>query len=278
VIELAQAEDLLDIRIATFDAEATWADIARVHDQRFVEAVRHGRPKEVAQSQGFRWSPEFADALVRIWNGQYAAAKLALETGGIVFHPVSGAHHAGFSRGSGFCTFNFLAGIALRTIRERLVNATGIIDLDAHTGNGTFYWVENEPGLAAFDISGGDWLGNVTYPSWAEYYVAHNAVQYAQFLERLPAWLDRTKPEIVFYQAGIDCWEQDGVGGIDGVTAEFLSVRDRFVLGHLVQREIPTVINLGGGYEAHSPELHVLTARIAVDLLQDQARVGVEIC
>jgi len=64
--------------------------------------------KELAQSQGFRWSPEFADALARIWNGQFVAAKMALDTKGIVFHPVSGAHHAGFSRGSGFCTFNFL--------------------------------------------------------------------------------------------------------------------------------------------------------------------------
>jgi acetoin utilization deacetylase AcuC-like enzyme len=118
----------------------------------------------------------------------------------------------------------------------------------------------------------------VTYPSWAEYYVAHNAVQYAQFLERLPEWLDRTKPEIVFYQAGMDCWEQDGVGGIDGVTAEFLSGRDRFVLGHLMQREIPTVINLGGGYETHSPELHVLTARIAADLLWKKAQVPLGGC
>ena len=278
MIELAQAEGLLDIQTPAFDAEAAWADIARVHDQRFVEAVRHGRPKELAQSQGFRWSPEFADALARIWNGQYAATKLALDTKGIVFHPVSGAHHAGFSRGSAFCTFNFLAGIALQAIRERLVDATGIIDLDAHTGNGTFYWVENEPGLAAFDISGGDWLGSVTYPSWAEYDVAHNAVQYGQFLERLPAWLDRTTPEIVFYQAGVDCWEQDGVGGIDGVTAEFLSVRDRFVLGHLAQRATPAVVNLGGGYETVSPELHVQTARVAVGLQREDVRVGLGIC
>jgi acetoin utilization deacetylase AcuC-like enzyme len=86
-------------------------------------------------------------------------------------------------------------------------------------------------------------------------------------LERLPDWLDRTHPEIVFYQAGVDCWEHDTVGGIDGVTEKFLGVRDRFVLAHLVRREIPVVINLGGGYETASPALHVHTARIAADLL-----------
>ena len=278
MIELARAEDLLDIRTATFDAEATWVDIARVHDQRFVEAVRHGRPTELAQSQGFRWSPEFADALVRIWNGQYAAAKLALESKGIIFHPVSGAHHAGFSRGSAFCTFNFLAGIGLRLMREGSVNNTGIIDLDSHTGNGTFFWVKDEPGLAAFDISGGDWLGGAEHPYWSEYYVARNAVRYTEWLGRLPAWLDRNKPEIVFYQAGMDCWEHDRVGGIDGVTEKLLGVRDRFVLMHLTQREIPVVISLGGGYEERSPVLHVETARIAAGLLRGGAGVGHAAC
>ena len=249
-----------------------------VHDQRFVDAVRTGKPRALAESQGFRWSPTFAEALARIWNGQYAAAKLALESGGVIFHPVSGAHHAGFSRGPAFCTFNFLAGIGLRLMREKLVNATGIIDLDAHTGNGTFFWVKDERGLAAFDISGGDWLGVVTYPEWAEYYVAHDAVQYAQSLERLPNWLDRAKPEIVFYQAGMDCWEQDGVGGIDGVTAQFLGVRDQFVLAQLVERGVPVVINLGGGYEPRSPSLHVETARIAAALLRGSAGLGQATC
>ena len=60
VIELAQAEDLVELRQAPFDDDAAWADIATVHDQAYVEAVRTGEPRRLAESQGFRWSPAFA--------------------------------------------------------------------------------------------------------------------------------------------------------------------------------------------------------------------------
>lgn len=252
-----------------FDVEATWADIARVHDPKYANAVKTGKPLRMAQSQGFTWSPDFADAVARIWNGQFAAALLALATGGMVFHPVSGAHHAGVKSGMGFCTLNFLAGAGLRLLREGKALRVGIIDLDAHQGNGTFEWVKTCSGPAHFDISGGDW-GVRDVPDWAEYHVVSDSVGYAKALERLGHWLDQTKPQAVLYQPAVDCWEQDRVGGIAGVTADFLSWRDRFVLTHLLEWKIPVVINLGGGYETRSPELHVETARVAVELLESR--------
>jgi len=119
VVDLATAEQLLEPRAVPFDAAATWADIATVHDPAFVEAVRTGRPLGLAQSQGFTWSPAFADALCRIWNGHIAACRMALGAG-TVLHPVSGAHHAGFARGSGFCTFNYLVGAARALLTDGL--------------------------------------------------------------------------------------------------------------------------------------------------------------
>ena len=263
VIGLARAEDLLDTRTAPFDLEATLADIARVHDPAFVAAVLTGRPVDLAESQGFRWSPAFAESVARIWSGQHAAALLALETGRFVFHPVSGAHHAGLRRGSAFCTFNFLAGIAFRLMRERRAWTVGIVDLDAHTGNGTIDFAVDDPRLACFDISGARWLDTLPLPPWVEHRVARNATQYTESLSHLPAWLDEHEPDLVFYQAGVDCWERDAVGGIAGVTARFLAERDETVLLELAARGIPAVINLGGGYESESPALHVQTARIA---------------
>jgi len=131
---------------------------------------RSNTPRQLAGSQGFCWSPEFAAALARIGNGHYVVATLAPETGGIVFHSVSDTHGAGFSRGSAFCTFNFLAGTGFLLMRASRIGITGIIDLDSHTGSGTFFWVKDEPDLTAFDISGNDSFGNVAYPSRAEYY------------------------------------------------------------------------------------------------------------
>lgn len=267
---VAMAVSVLDVRPTTFDEEATWRDVAKVHLPSYAQAVRTGFPRSLAESQGFTWSPAFATALARIWAGQYAAAEIALAEGGFVFHPVSGAHHAGIGSGGGFCTLNFLAGAALRLIREGRVERVGIIDLDAHQGNGTFEWVRGEARLAHFDISGSSWGVDVT-PKWATYRVAHNARQYDTALRELDAWLDDVRPSVVFYQAGADCWQYDHVGGITGVDRAFLARRDMRVLSALMVRNIPTVINLGGGYSGVAATLHAQTAVIAARLLNGDA-------
>ena len=53
------------------------------------------------------------------------AAKLALDPGGIVFHPVSGAHHAGFSRGSAFAPSDRV--FRMKHNRDRVVVAVGCV-------------------------------------------------------------------------------------------------------------------------------------------------------
>ena len=76
VVRMARDEGLLDLRSMPFDAEAAWADIATVHHQAYVDAVRTGAPRHLANSQGFDWSPEQADAVARIWSGHIAACRM----------------------------------------------------------------------------------------------------------------------------------------------------------------------------------------------------------
>jgi hypothetical protein len=52
---------------APFDARETWTQIAKVDNPACVEAVPTGEPRGRATSQGFRWSPEFAESVARIW-------------------------------------------------------------------------------------------------------------------------------------------------------------------------------------------------------------------
>lgn len=260
MIRMAQEEDLLDVRRVPFDADSTWADIAAVHDPAYVHAVRTGVPQRLAESQGFRWSPAQAEAVARIWNGHIAACRLAL-TEGLVFHPVSGAHHAGAASGSGFCTFNFLSGAARAMLREgrRMV---AVIDLDVHQGNGTHELENGNPGVALFDIAGGRWV-DVVNTDRIEYHIVRNAAAYREALQRLPAFLDRVRPDLVQYQAGMDPFEEDPIGGLDGVSEPFLKWRDAFVIGHVRRRAIPLVVNLAGGYgRGVSERLHLNTARI----------------
>ena len=223
--------------------------------------MRTGKPEGLARSQGFRWSPRFANSVARIWAGHLAACRLALTEPMMVLHPVSGAHHANYASGSGFCTFNFLVGGAVELLRTGL-HRVAIVDLDAHPGDGTCALTRGDDAIALFDIAGGSW-GDVRNDHRVEYHVARDAARYREALHRLPAFLDRIRPALVQYQAGMDPFEDDPVGGIDGVTEAFLMERDRFVVEQVRGRGIPLVVNLAGGYvRGVSERLHVNTVRL----------------
>jgi len=63
------------------------------------------------------------------------------------------------------------------------------------------------------------------------------------------------------YQAGMDPYERDPVGGIDGVDEEFLRRRDAHVVGAVARAGIPLVVNLAGGYTDTAERLHLMTIR-----------------
>ena len=249
---------MIDLRKVPFDEDEAWASIMSVHDPAYVDAVRTGQPAGLARSQGFRWSPRFANSVARIWAGHLAACRLAL-TEPMVLHPVSGAHHANYASGSGFCTFNFLVGGAVELLRMGL-HRVAIIDLDAHPGDGTYRLSRGREGIALFDIAGGSWVDVVNTAS-VEYHVARDASQYEVAFRHLEAFLDRVRPELVMFQAGMDPYEHDPVGGIPGVDEAFLRRRDSHVIQQVSWRRIPLVVNIAGGYVDGVERLHLMTVR-----------------
>jgi len=177
----------------------------------------------------------------------------------MVLHPVSGAHHANYASGSGFCTFSFLVGGAVELLRMGL-HRVAIIDLDAHPGDGTYRLSRGREGIGLFDIAGGSWV-DVANTASVEYYVARDAGQYEAALQRLAPFLDRVRPQLVMYQAGMDPYEHDPVGGIPGVNEAFLRRRDSHVIAEVSSRRIPLVVNLAGGYVDGVERLHLMTVR-----------------
>src|SRR5580765_3229887 len=82
--------------------------LSRVHDPEYVEAVRTGNPRELAESQGFHWDPALWEMVCASNGGVIAAASVALRTRRVSGSLSSGLHHARRARGAGFCTFNGL--------------------------------------------------------------------------------------------------------------------------------------------------------------------------
>lgn len=245
------------------DLDPVWAHIASWHDRKYVKAVRTGRNRSLAESQGFTWSPEFADSVARVWFGQHFAQRLARKTGRAVLHPVSGAHHAHPDMGGGFCTFNY-AVAALMDVAETDPHCVpAVIDLDAHWGDGTAAFAAHNPRLRVFDVHGRVQNKRELFHSGRSVdHGVRDITAYWDALAELPAWLEAQGVTDAVYLAGMDPYVDDMVGGIDGMTSGALFSRDLFVISLLEAHGISTVVNFAGGYVPEKVvELHGNTIR-----------------
>src|SRR4030095_14026787 len=104
-------------RLVRVEAPAPVAhdDLRRVHTPAYLDAVRTGEPRALAQSQKFPWSPALWPSVLLTNGGALAAAPRALEDG-VAAALASGFHHAHADHGEGFCTFNGLV-VAAEALR-----------------------------------------------------------------------------------------------------------------------------------------------------------------
>jgi acetoin utilization deacetylase AcuC-like enzyme len=220
-------------------------DLLRVHGRDYVEAVRTGSPRALAESQGFAWDPGLWPMVLASNGGVLAAARRARNTGGVAGCLASGLHHARRAHGAGFCTFNGLALAALDAAGSgaRVL----VLDLDAHCGGGTHSLVGMQPGVRQLDIAvdafdryapaGANTLDLVT-----------RAADYLPTLARRLAALATVPFDLVLYNAGMDPHQGCAVGGLPGVDADLLSKREALVFAWARRRRLPIAFVLAGGY------------------------------
>jgi acetoin utilization deacetylase AcuC-like enzyme len=239
---------------------ATEAQLLRVHSPAYVEAVRTGAPRALAESQKFPWSPALWPS-VRLTNGgAVAAAARALETGAAAAL-ASGFHHAHADHGEGFCTFNGLvvAGESLRAAGR--VERVAVLDLDLHYGNGTASLCAARPWLFNCSIYGNDYWQNQPYrdvetvrhedgPNHVSLALANGSKRPSLMaaLERgTAAILAWGRPDLVLYQAGADPYREDPYSPLD-LDLDDLRERDRFVFDWARRAGLPIAWVLAGGY------------------------------
>jgi acetoin utilization deacetylase AcuC-like enzyme len=220
-------------------------ELLRIHARDYVDAVRTGTPRALAQSQGFPWDPGLWPMVLASNGGALAAARRARATRGVAGCLASGLHHARRGRGAGFCTFN---GLALAALDAAEAGARVLVlDLDAHCGGGTHSLVGAQPGVRQLDIavdafdryapSGENTLDLLT-----------RAEDYLPTLSRRLAALASVPFDLVLYNAGMDPHEGCAVGGLAGIDAALLAKREALVFGWARRRHLPVAFVLAGGY------------------------------
>ena len=228
----------------------TAEQIAQRHTWEYVRAVREGKPRALATSNGFNWDPQMWTAVCAPNGGAMAAAHDALLNCRHAGSLSSGLHHARTEHAAGFCTFNGLALAAFRAVASdaRVL----ILDLDAHFGGGTVSMISGGPdprrrhsSIVHLDIavSQVDGYNTPVFPDSAD--LVTRADHYLPTLARRLAALEHETFDLVIYNAGMDPY---AIGGLAGITADVLAERERFVFDWAEAHNTPVAFVLAGGY------------------------------
>ena len=259
------AEDLIEPQEACLD------DLALLHAAGYLDRLSRGS-LDAAEIRriGVPWSAALWRRSRLAAQGTLDAARAALEDG-LAANLAGGTHHAFADHGEGFCVLNDIA-VAVRVLqRERRARTALVVDLDVHQGNGTAAIFEDDPAVFTFSMH-----GERNYP--ARKMRSRLDVGLPDglgddgYLELLSVSLSRIfegfAPDVVFYLAGVDPAQGDRYGRL-ALSDEGLRRRERHVLQACLDRELPAVVTLAGGYAAspeRTAELHAIVIREAVAL------------
>ncbi|RYE83638.1 MAG: hypothetical protein EOO75_19085, partial [Myxococcales bacterium] len=182
------------------------AALGRVHEPAYVQAVRDGAPRELAESQGFSWDRELWRAVCASNGGAVAAALRALAGRQNAGSLSSGLHHARAGRGDGSCTFNGLA-LAARAALDAGARAVLLVDLDAHFGGGTHALLRSDPRIHHLDVSVDPYDAYAGERRWLVDFI-DDARDYLPSIERgLDRLLACPDLDLCLYNAGMDPFE-----------------------------------------------------------------------
>lgn len=162
--------------------------------------------------------------------------------------------------------------IATRTIQQRgLAQRILIVDLDVHQGDGTAFIFQDDPTVFTFSMH-----CEVNFPSQKQRSDLDLGLPegldddgYLQILaHHLEDLLSQVKPDLVFYDAGVDTHVGDRLGKL-AMTNTGLYRRERLVLSTCLAAGYPVACVIGGGYAKNIHDLvyrHSLLHRAARDV------------
>jgi acetoin utilization deacetylase AcuC-like enzyme len=238
-----------DLDFTCHQPEPTPLDaLCAVHSADYVDAILN-QTLDTATTRriGFPITAAIARRALLASGGTWLAAKLALKHG-YAANTAGGSHHAHADFGAGFCVFNDIAIAARRLLDANDIQQCLIIDLDVHQGDGTAAIFANETKVFTYSVH-----CETNFPvrkmiSDKDIGLAPgtNDADYLTAIENsLPEIIHHTKPNLIFYLAGVDPHQNDKLGKLN-LTDAGLAARDTFIAR--LTKNIPLVSVTGGGY------------------------------
>ncbi|ACT58601.1 histone deacetylase family protein [Hirschia baltica] len=251
---------------------ASAEELSAAHSVQYVAAVLSGNLDRAAQKKlGFEWSIDVSNRARASAAGSLLAGKLALKHGAAA-NTAGGSHHAGYDYGAGFCVFNDVAVAVLNMLNAKLVERVLIVDLDVHHGDGSARIFANDQRVFTFSMHCEDNWPREKPPSDLDVGLAkglEDEAYLAALKWSLCEALERSSPQIVFYNAGVDPHIEDRLGLLN-LSDAGLQARDKWVANTCRDLGVPVVGVLGGGYSQSAEDVarrHVFMFEALNDIL-----------
>jgi len=235
---------------------AHYADIALAHNAEYLNRIRN--PLNVAKYLRIEsvdpWDSDILEYFRIVTGGTILAALHAWQKNISVFNLGGGFHHAHHNKAAGYCLLNDVA-VAIFKVRKVHpdIKKVLIIDLDYHQGDGNLSIFQNDQSVFTFSMNAVHWLESDKENNLDIFLSPHcRGEEYLSLLKRyLPEVLADFHPDLVFYIAGSDVYENDALGDLH-LTREDMLQRNMFVFNSVIIKHIPLVIVAGGGYGSDS--------------------------
>jgi acetoin utilization deacetylase AcuC-like enzyme len=158
--------------------------------------------------------------------------------------------------------FNDVAVAAANLLAEGAVGRVLVVDLDVHQGDGTAAIFDGDEQVFTLSVHAARNFPARKVPGDLDIEL-EDGVEDDGYLAAvagvLPGVLERVRPELVFYNAGVDPHREDKLGRLC-LSNEGLAARDRYVLRACRARGLPVCGVIGGGYH---DDMDVLARRHA---------------
>jgi acetoin utilization deacetylase AcuC-like enzyme len=245
-------------------------DVLRVHTPDYVRKIKTGGfSLEELQTLELPWSRGLVEGFWLAAGAAIEAGRRAREDGCAVVLG-GGFHHAFPDHGEGFCLVHDIA-VATASLRAAgEVGRVAIVDLDVHQGNGTAAIFGGDPDTFTVSLHQENNYPAVKPPSSVDVGLPDDTgdEDYLAALDAPLARAVRFQPDLLWYLAGADPYEEDRLGGL-ALTREGLRERDRRVFAAARAAGVPVAVTLAGGYAASPAD----TVSIHVDTVLAGAQV-----
>lgn len=267
------ASHLTSIGVTSFvtpSEEITHEELLEIHTEKYLDSLNYSsKIASLCEMYPLSFVPNFLIQKLILSpmryqvKGTIVAGEIAMATKKYVVNIGGGMHHASSNDGGGWCLFSDIPLSIKNLMKKGLIENAMVIDLDVHQGNGIErdlkkFNKENVYMIDAYnhDVFPSDSTGKKMID--IDIRVDENTTD-KEYLKSIKKSLDKGlkefKPDIVFYNAGTDILEGDPLNGGVQISEEAVIERDMLVMSTFVEKGIPIVMVLSGGYSEKSAKV-----------------------